>query len=42
MFVIRDKQSGEVWFAGTVYEPTLWSEDADYNEWYLYRQNEDS
>ena len=42
MFVIRDKQSGEVWFTGTVYEPTLWSEDADYNEWYLYRQNEDS
>lgn len=41
MFVIRDKQSGEVWFAGTVYEPTLWSEDADYDENRLYIQNED-
>ena len=41
MFIIRDKQSGEVWFAGTVYEPTPWSEDADYNEWNLYKQNED-
>lgn len=41
MFVIRDKQSGEVWFAGTVYEPTVWSEDADYEENRLYIQNED-
>lgn len=41
MFFIRDKQSGEVWFAGTVYEPTPWSEDADYHENDLYRQNED-
>ncbi len=41
MFIIRDKQSGEVWFIGTVYEPSLWSEDADYSEWSLYRQNED-
>ena len=43
MFIIRDKQSGEVWFAGTVYEPSPWSEDADYNddELSLYKQNED-
>ena len=27
MFIIRDKQSGEVWFAGTVYNPLLWNED---------------
>lgn len=23
MYIIRDKSSGEVWFAGTVYEPNL-------------------
>ena len=22
MFIIRDKNTGEVWFTGTVYEPT--------------------
>ena len=22
MFIIRDKNTGEVWFVGTVYEPT--------------------
>ncbi len=27
MFIIRDKTTGETWFAGTVYEPTLWDED---------------
>ena len=27
MFIIRDKESGEVWFAGTVYNPLLYSED---------------
>ena len=26
MFIIRDKNSGEVWFTGTVYEPELYSE----------------
>ena len=26
MFVIRDKDTGEVWFTGTVYEPTLWDD----------------
>lgn len=24
MFVIRDKETGEVWFTGAVYEPVLW------------------
>lgn len=24
MYVIRDKKTGEIWFAGTVYEPDLW------------------
>ena len=24
MFIIRDKDSGEIWFAGTVYEPTVY------------------
>ena len=27
MFIIRDKNSGEVWFVGTVYNPLLYSED---------------
>lgn len=26
MFVIRDKDTGEVWFTGTVYEPVLWED----------------
>ena len=42
MFVIRDKQSGEVWFAGTVYEPSPWIEDADYDESRLYKKMEAS
>ena len=24
MYLIRDKKTGEIWFAGTVYEPDLW------------------
>ena len=27
MYIIRDKETGEVWFTGTVYDPTLWDED---------------
>ena len=27
MFVIRDKETGEVWFTGTVYEPLEWNKD---------------
>lgn len=27
MFLIRDKKTGEIWFAGTVYEPNLWEND---------------
>ena len=27
MFIIRDKESGEVWFAGTVYEPLSLEEE---------------
>jgi len=27
MFIIRDKNSGEIWFVGTVYNPLLYSED---------------
>lgn len=30
MYIIRDKDSGEVWFTGSVYEPLLWSQDPDY------------
>lgn len=29
MFIIRDKDSGEVWFTGTVYTPSLWKDDPD-------------
>ena len=27
MFIIRDKDTGDVWFAGTVYEPLKWEDD---------------
>lgn len=27
LYVIRDKDTGEVWFVGTVYEPNSWEED---------------
>jgi len=27
MFIIRDKDTGDVWFAGTVYEPLAWADD---------------
>jgi serine protease inhibitor len=29
MYIIRDAETKEVWFAGTVYEPILWSEVAE-------------
>ena len=31
LYVIRDKDSGEVWFTGEVYEPQLWSTDPDFS-----------
>lgn len=31
MYIIKDKNTGEIWFVGTVYEPNSWEEDkADY------------
>lgn len=27
MFLIRDKETGEIWFTGTVYEPLLWENE---------------
>ena len=27
MFIIRDKETGDVWFSGTVYEPLAWAND---------------
>lgn len=31
LYLIRDKQTGEIWFVGTVYEPNEWENDkADY------------
>ena len=27
MYIIKDKNSGEIWFIGTVYEPNSWQED---------------
>ena len=27
MFLIRDKENGETWFMGTVYEPLLWENE---------------
>ena len=29
MFIIRDKDSGEVWFTGTVYEPLSWENEPE-------------
>lgn len=29
LFLIRDKESGEIWFSGTVYEPLKWVEPAN-------------
>ena len=29
LFVIRDRETGDIWFTGTVYKPTLWEEIAD-------------
>ena len=29
MFLIRDKNTGEKWFVGTVYEPNLWADDEE-------------
>ena len=36
MFIIRDKDTGEAWFAGRVYEPSLWKDDADYKNGGMY------
>lgn len=31
MYLVRDKANGEIWFAGTVYQPNLWADErADY------------
>ena len=27
LYVIRDKNTGEIWFLGTVYEPNSWEDD---------------
>ena len=33
LFVIRDKETGEVWFVGSVYNPVLWDDvKAEYNK----------
>ena len=32
VFLIRDKNTNEIWFVGTVYEPNYWEEDkGDYS-----------
>ncbi len=33
MFLIRDKATGETWFAGTVYEPLLWKDEPSYSNY---------
>ena len=37
MYIIRDKKTGEVWFAGSVYEPSLYKNDPDYEP--IYNEN---
>ena len=34
MYLIRDKATGEIWFAGNVYEPVEWNEDEDGGGYY--------
>lgn len=34
MFIIMDKNTKEVWFAGTVYEPLTWSKNLTYSVYY--------
>ena len=36
MFLIRNKETGEIWFTGTVYEPLLWENEPqnEYNNYY--------
>ena len=29
MFLIRDVETGEIWFTGTVYEPKKWEDDSE-------------
>lgn len=36
MFLIRDKESGDVWFAGTVYEPLLWENEDEHEKELAY------
>ena len=38
MFLIRDKETGETWFVGTVYEPLDWEEDNTREEFYDFSQ----
>lgn len=35
IFLIKDKNTNEIWFAGTVYEPNLWENDKAqyYSNW---------
>ena len=33
LYVIRDKNTEEIWFVGTVYEPNLWEEDKENYEY---------
>lgn len=48
MFLIRDVESGEIWFTGTVYEPKKWEEDPEspkegehaYYNYFLYVNGE--
>ena len=33
LFIIRDKDTGNVWFTGTVYEPLAWADDTTKSEY---------
>ena len=37
MYIVRDKKTGEVWFAGSVYEPSPYKSDSDYEP--IYNEN---
>lgn len=45
MFLIRDVETGEIWFTGTVYEPKKWEDDPESKEFetrrYIYFNGKD-
>lgn len=41
LFFIQDKDTGEVWFAGTVYQPLKWEDEPESHAEYMYAEEYD-